>query len=145
MSTLYGMLGGIECLGKEESWARWRERRCSRSLHEAVSPERAREVSGCGEVHPGSKVSPSAVNLRKKPTGLGAGLGPFRDFQSPRIPDCNECWGQELQRSLSFLQTPHTAGRGMATLGSSKAWGARQMSLLPGLLDSLGILFSMKC
>lgn len=139
------MLGGTECLGKEGSWACWRERRCSRNLHEAVSPVRARDVSGCGEVHPGSKVSPWAVDLRKKPTGLGAGLGPFRDFQSPRNPDCNGWWGQELQRTLSVLPTPHTAGRGMATLGSSKAWSSRQMCLLPGLLDRLRILFSVKC
>lgn len=113
---------------------------CTRQSH-----QRAREVSGYGEAHPGSKVSAWAVNLRKKPTGLGAGLGPFRDFQSPRIPDCNGWWGQELQRTLSALQMLQTAGRGMATLGSSKVWGARQMSLLPGLLDSLRILFSVKC
>lgn len=47
--------------------------------------------------------------------------------------------------TLNSLQTHHTAGRGMATLGSSKAWDSRQMSPLLGLLDRHRILFSVKC
>lgn len=53
------------------------------------------------------------------------GLEPLgMKFQHLKDPDCD---GEGL---LSALQTPHTAGRGMATVGSSEAGGSKQSPYL---------------
>lgn len=139
------MSAGNECFGKETDKENWGCRRAGALavLQKGVSSRKSREVPGLWEyAHWQKGSSLEGWIWGRHCTGLNMGLEPLgTKFQHLKDPDYD---GERGSRwLLSALQTPHTAGRGMATVGSSEAGGLKQ-SPSQGFLEGFRILLSVK-